>query len=625
MASPHASSSAPAAPTAAVSTSAASSSSPASNAVPLAPNDPVGGAQSAANEADPATDHDDAEAVAVPRCSTWFAMDKINPIEKRMLPEFFTASASKSAELYLKYRNYMVHAYRQQPGVYLTATACRRNLAGDACAILRVHEFLTHWGLINFHVPPHAMPPALHANYAFKAPERGAGQGPVAMLVAAKTENARRADVPLACEACGAARALEAAFFELSAEAKKKFTSNGAAAAAGSATPSTAGTNGKTAVNEGKEMTVGGFALRPGSGICEECYVRGAFPEGYDASDFVLMPTVAKNLAAKDKWTQEETDLLLEAVSSTRANGVKSPEGEDDDGNCDWNMVATKVGSKTADECLLHFLEMPLLNQADPSQGRRPNDSIQALRLFTAGEMLNAPVLDLVSLVEQVDPLVAKAAAHAAIGAIKRLHTMPVATKALQNKATSDSVQADGAGVKVEDNAVVGSAIKSHDASATSLEDAAAAVASSAEAAGIASTVKLEDTPADGDVAMEDVSSSTTTTESASKPKDEMKGDTSLISKEIIAVTEEAANATTIALLATRAQKIADDTAAGPVRELVNELLENQLRQMELKMQQLSLLEQTIIAEKEQLAKEKYQLYVDRLAFSQEKLNGRSA
>ncbi|ETP37429.1 hypothetical protein F442_14768, partial [Phytophthora nicotianae P10297] len=559
----------------------ASSSPPAPSAAVPTPPTVVETAQSTDN--DPQTDHDDSEgakAVAVPRCSTWFAMDKINPIEKRMLPEFFADNASKTAEIYLKYRNYMVHAYRQQPGVYLTATACRRNLAGDACSILRVHEFLTHWGLINFHVPPHAMPPSIHSNYALKTAQTTANSdelGPVAMLVAAKKENARRMDTPLACEACGTARGPEDSFFELTTEAKKKFTSNGASNA-NNATSMTTGANGKA--GEGKEVTVGGFALRPGSGICEECYIRGAFPEGYDSSDFILMPTVAKNLSAAAKWTQEETNLLLEAVSSTRANRVKSSENEDE-GSCDWNIVASKVGTKTADECLLHFLEMPMLNQS-----QELGNSIQSLRPFTAGEALNAPVLDLAALVEQVDPLVAKAAAHAAIGAIKRLHTMPAKSSAVKIETASKT-----------------------DASSTSLEAAVDAVASSAEAAGIAS-IKSED------VAMADVSTATDSTVEGKKDAS--------VSKEMIAVTEEAANATTVALLATRAQKVAEETDNGPVRDLVNQLLENQLRQMELKMKQLSVLEQSIVAEKEQLAKEKYQLYVDRLAFSKEKLNGRS-
>ncbi|CAI5725692.1 unnamed protein product [Hyaloperonospora brassicae] len=592
-----------------------------------------------------------APVVAVPRCSTWFSMDKINPIEQRMLPEFFSASqGSKTAELYLKYRNYMVHASRQQPDVYLTATACRRHLAGDACAILRVHEFLTHWGLINFHVPPHAMPPAIHSNYALHAVSNssstaavggGGGSGggsfrdgpsPVAMLVASQKESGRRMNVPLACEACGVARQVDDLFFELTSEAKKKLTTSGAVGHALSALHGMNGTGGKA--GEGQEVTVRGFALRPGSGICEACYIRGAYPEGYDVSDFVLMPTVARNLSAASSWTQEENDRLLTAVnSSTKANRTKSVHKQDEGkDSCDWNYVASKVGSKTADECLLHFLEMPMLNMSASMGDREASvgDLVDSMRPFSAGAALNAPVLDLVSLVEQVDPFVAKAAAHAAIGAIKRLHTMPakVATSPLEASLATmkDQAKGDAAEVKVESASQMLGSSTTSDGCISSLEDAAAAVASSAEVAGIGSSVKVEDTLfVDGNVTMEDASSSNTIVGSTSKTEDPSKGHAAPVSKEMIAVIEEAANATTVALLATRSQKIADDMANGPVEDLVQQLVENQLRQMELKMQQLAVLEQTVYAEKEQLAKEKYELYVDRLAFSREKMNGRLA
>jgi hypothetical protein len=48
----------------------------------------------------------------------------------------------------------MINTYLQNPQQYLTQTACRRNLSGDVCSILRVHQFLEHWGLINYHVSP---------------------------------------------------------------------------------------------------------------------------------------------------------------------------------------------------------------------------------------------------------------------------------------------------------------------------------------------------------------------------------------------------------------------------------------------------------------------------------------
>jgi len=49
-----------------------------------------------------------------------------------------------------------------QPDTYLTVTACRRHLSGDACAILRVHHFLEEHGLINFNVRPDEKPLSKH-------------------------------------------------------------------------------------------------------------------------------------------------------------------------------------------------------------------------------------------------------------------------------------------------------------------------------------------------------------------------------------------------------------------------------------------------------------------------------
>ena len=50
----------------------------------------------------------------------------------------------------MAYRNFMIDTYRLNPNEYLSVTACRRNLAGDVCAIMRIHAFLEQWGLINY-------------------------------------------------------------------------------------------------------------------------------------------------------------------------------------------------------------------------------------------------------------------------------------------------------------------------------------------------------------------------------------------------------------------------------------------------------------------------------------------
>lgn len=96
-----------------------------------------------------------AHAIIVPSYSTWFDIHKINALEEKCLPEFFTGkNRSKTVAVYKDYRDFMVNTYRLTPTEYLTVTSCRRNLAGDVCAIMRVHTFLEQWGLINYQVCP---------------------------------------------------------------------------------------------------------------------------------------------------------------------------------------------------------------------------------------------------------------------------------------------------------------------------------------------------------------------------------------------------------------------------------------------------------------------------------------
>ena len=92
-------------------------------------------------------------AIVLPSYSAWFDMHAINALEKKAMPEFFNnRNRSKTPAVYKDYRDFMINTYRLNPAEYLTVTACRRNLAGDVCAIMRVHAFLEQWGLINYQV-----------------------------------------------------------------------------------------------------------------------------------------------------------------------------------------------------------------------------------------------------------------------------------------------------------------------------------------------------------------------------------------------------------------------------------------------------------------------------------------
>ncbi|GMF04979.1 unnamed protein product [Ambrosiozyma monospora] len=93
--------------------------------------------------------------VIIPSFAKWFDMTKIHDIEKKSLPEFFNnESRFKTPKVYKDFRDFMINAYRLNPLEYLTITAVRRNLAGDVASVMRIHGFLTKWGLINYQIDP---------------------------------------------------------------------------------------------------------------------------------------------------------------------------------------------------------------------------------------------------------------------------------------------------------------------------------------------------------------------------------------------------------------------------------------------------------------------------------------
>ena len=48
---------------------------------------------------------------------------------------------------------------------------CRRKIAGDICAVIRLHAFLEHWGIINFNVSTFLRPPKLHLSSSDAVPQ----------------------------------------------------------------------------------------------------------------------------------------------------------------------------------------------------------------------------------------------------------------------------------------------------------------------------------------------------------------------------------------------------------------------------------------------------------------------
>ncbi|XP_059622605.1 SWI/SNF complex subunit SMARCC2 isoform X2 [Phlebotomus argentipes] len=299
--------------------------------------------------------------IIVPSYSAWFDYNSIHVVEKRAMSEFFNAkNKSKTPEIYMAYRNFMIDTYRLNPTEYLTSTACRRNLAGDVCAIMRVHAFLEQWGLINYQIDtdcrptPMGPPPTSHFHVLSDTPS---GLQPV---------NAQKTPQPSASKM----------LFDLDKKQKEKECE--VAGALGGATIKT---------ESGAPPAIPG-GIEPGAQF------------GLKLDQYGKKPSAMRNKTAASmtrEWTEQETLLLLEGLEMYKD---------------DWNKVCEHVGSRTQDECILHFLRLPIEDPYLEDDNCIGPLAYQPIPFSKSGNPIMSTVAFLASV---VDPRVAAAAAKAAM------------------------------------------------------------------------------------------------------------------------------------------------------------------------------------------------------------------
>lgn len=81
---------------------------------------------------------------------SWYNKKAVSDIEKSLLQEWFNNSAEHRSEAtYIVAREGILEAACKSSAKYLTSSAVRRCVAGDAGSIMRLFEFLVHYGFIN--------------------------------------------------------------------------------------------------------------------------------------------------------------------------------------------------------------------------------------------------------------------------------------------------------------------------------------------------------------------------------------------------------------------------------------------------------------------------------------------
>ncbi|XP_064408578.1 SWI/SNF complex subunit SMARCC2 isoform X5 [Latimeria chalumnae] len=304
--------------------------------------------------------------IIIPSYAAWFDYNSVHAIERRALPEFFNGkNKSKTPEIYLAYRNFMIDTYRLNPQEYLTSTACRRNLAGDVCAIMRVHAFLEQWGLINYQVDaesrptPMGPPPTSHFHVLADTPS---GLVPLQPKTPQQTSASQQ---------------------------MLNFPDK----------------------NKEKPTDLQNFGLRT------DMYAKKNVPSKSKAA-----------ASATREWTEQETLLLLEALEMYKD---------------DWNKVSEHVGSRTQDECILHFLRLPIedpyLEDTEASLGPL---AYQPIPFSQSGNPVMSTVAFLASV---VDPRVASAAAKSALDEFSKMkEEVPTALVEAHVKKVEDAAKITG-------------------------------------------------------------------------------------------------------------------------------------------------------------------------------------
>jgi SWI/SNF related-matrix-associated actin-dependent regulator of chromatin subfamily C len=365
-------------------------------------------------------------AVELPAFASWFKADSISEIERRGVPEFFTAAPnettfSKTPDSYRRARNAIVARHRQLGGQRVTLSDCRDALpAVDAGALQRLFAFLEHWGIIN-HVSTRGGA-AAHAR-----PPSAAAAAAAALAIAPAAPEALRvlsdAGGPRPCHALFDFDPVRSGVAPGSVAPLLGAPPNGAAAAARCAALGGAPAVACNACGCDLSAVPRHHCTRlPDYDLCATHYAAGHFVGGVSSADFVRFDPGAS--AARPgpppvagRWSPQETLLLLEALELR---------GED------WAAVAAHVGTKSAQQCVAQFLALPiedrfldaaegrppapLLGAAGPPPERLPGDAPALLPFADASNPLLSHAAFLAAC---AGPRVAAAAAHAALAALE--------------------------------------------------------------------------------------------------------------------------------------------------------------------------------------------------------------
>ncbi|XVF64511.1 hypothetical protein PTKIN_Ptkin09bG0175300 [Pterospermum kingtungense] len=355
----------------------------------------------------------------LPMHSEWFSPYTVHRLERQVVPHFFSGkSPEHTPEKYMECRNHIVVKYMDNSVKRITVSDCQGLINGISNEDLtRIVRFLDQWGIINYCALAPNHEPWNGGSYLREDPN---GEVHVPSAALKSIDSLIKFDKPK-CR-------LKAAdvYSSLSCQDNdfsdldnriRERLSENYCSSCSQPIPT-------SYYQSQKEVDIL---------LCSDCFHDGRFISGHSSIDFVRVDST-KDYGDLDgeSWSDQETLLLLEALEIYSEN---------------WNEIAEHVGTKSKAQCILHFLRLPmeeglLENIEVPSMpkstivsngdargrlhsknmnGNLPGPSLQGADSESRLPFANSgnPVMAMVAfLASAVGPRVAAACAHASLAVL---------------------------------------------------------------------------------------------------------------------------------------------------------------------------------------------------------------
>ncbi|OEL30657.1 SWI/SNF complex subunit SWI3C [Dichanthelium oligosanthes] len=363
----------------------------------------------------------------VPKHSDWFTPGTVHRLERQVVPHFFTGkSPGHTPEKYVMLRNKVIAKYLENPGKRLAFAECQGLVGstGELYDLSRIVRFLDTWGIINY--------------LAAGSVHRGLRMA-TSLLREEPTGEVQLLTAPL--KSIDGLILFDRPKCSLQAEDISSMASSSSNSEVVDFDAAFADLDGK--IRERLSESSCSYCLQPlpslhyrsqkeaDIALCSDCFHDARYITGHSSLDFQRVDGDNDGLENdSDKWTDEETLLLLESIEKYNDN---------------WDDIAGHVGTKSKAQCIYHFIRLPvedgLLENVEVPNGSVPfraqsngyphsdsNGSISGIPVqsFRHGNELpfinsSNPVMSLVAfLASAVGPRVAASCAHAALSFLTR-------------------------------------------------------------------------------------------------------------------------------------------------------------------------------------------------------------